>query len=80
MARITLPAALTLAFLAAGLPYVLLRFTGRDAAAAILAEILFVQSFLDLRVHYTIHRGTDRMAAGLFRKKAGRLRGGRSRA
>jgi preprotein translocase subunit SecY len=80
MARITLPAALALAFLAAGLPYALMRFTGRDSAAAILAEILFVQGFLDIRDHYTIHRHADRMAKGFVVKRAGRLRGRRSRA
>jgi preprotein translocase subunit SecY len=77
MARITLPAALALAFLAAGLPYALMRFTGRDSAATILAEVVFVQSFLKVRERYQAYRVVDRGYEGLLGKKG--IRGSRGR-
>jgi preprotein translocase subunit SecY len=69
MARITLPAAVTLAFLAAGLPYVILRFTGQNAAVAIVAEVVFVKSFLDVRERYRTYREADRSYESLLNKK-----------
>lgn len=68
MAYVTLPAAATLAFLAAGLPYLLMKLTGQNAAAAILAEIIFVKSFLDVRESFTNFRALDRGYEGLIRR------------
>lgn len=73
MARITPPAAATLAFLAAGLPFAVMKLTGQNAAAAILAEIVFVQSFLEVRETFRMYRTIDRGFGGLTRKRSGRV-------
>ena len=63
MGRITLPAALLLAFLAAGLPYLILRFTGENRSLAILAVVVFVRSLLEVtdrvKDYHTIDRGYE---------------------
>ena len=61
MARITLPAAMALAFLAAVLPYLILRFTGENVSVAVLAVIVFVKSFIEVRESYKRY---DRPAGG----------------
>jgi preprotein translocase subunit SecY len=68
MARITLPAAVTLAFLAAGLPYIILRLSGKNVAVTIVAEIVFVKCFLDVRENYRNYRALDRSYEGLIKK------------
>ncbi len=69
MAQITLPAALTLAFLGAGLPYAILRFTGVNAAVVILAEVVFVHSFLDVRESFRTTRIITQPYEGLSRRR-----------
>lgn len=54
--RLTLPAALALAFLAAGLPWLILKLTGEDVTVAILAIIVFVQTVDALRREITAYR------------------------
>lgn len=66
--RITPLAALLLAFLTAGLPYLLFRLTGVNAAIAILAEIVFVKCLLELRDSYRLYHTLDRGYEGFLRR------------
>lgn len=72
MARITLPAALVLAILAAGLPYLILKLTGENTSVAILSLTVFVKASLDVydrcEAYHTLDTGYD----GLL--KRGRIR------
>lgn len=70
MARITLPAAAMLALLAAGVPYLALVLTGENLAVAVLAELVFLKSFLDVRDRWRAHRTLDAGYADLLRKRS----------
>lgn len=69
MARITLPGALLLVFLAAVLPYAILKFTGQNAAIPILSAIVFVKTFLQVRRSFDAHRIVEQGYEGLLRPK-----------
>lgn len=74
MALITLPGALLLVFLAAVLPYAILKFTGQNAAVPILSAIVFVKTFLQVRRSYDAYRVTDQGYEGLLSSRKGRIR------
>lgn len=70
MARITLPAAAMLAFLAAGVPYLVWRTTGNNVSAAILAELVFVRSLLEVQQYYRVYRLESEPYPTFIRKRA----------